>query len=230
MMGKQLRLKRIIDERSGKTILLPLDHGMTLGPIAGLESIGHLLREWRSPYPNGVIMHKGQIHRHQHLIPKETAVLMHLSASVSFSPSREEKVLVGSVEEALKLGADGVSIHLNIGCENDRRMLIDAGIVANACREWGMPLLIMIYPQLQHGERTGRDEIDHIGHCIRICEEIGADIVKIPSPTGEPDRFLRAVENTEIPVLIAGGEQNGADRAFLDRLVVYCAAILRVSA
>ncbi|MOA30367.1 2-amino-4,5-dihydroxy-6-one-heptanoic acid-7-phosphate synthase [compost metagenome] len=71
---------------------------------------------------------------------------MHLSASISFSPCRMEKVLVGTVEEAVQLGADGVSIHVNIGCDEDRSMLQDAGKVSRACMEWGMPLLMMVYP------------------------------------------------------------------------------------
>ena len=50
---------------------------------------------------------------------------MHLSAGNALSPQSDRKVLVGSVEEAVTLGCDGVSIHVNIGNEYDTEMLKD---------------------------------------------------------------------------------------------------------
>ncbi|HPT74453.1 MAG TPA: fructose-bisphosphate aldolase, partial [Methanomassiliicoccaceae archaeon] len=34
--GKAIRLERILDRRTGKTVIVPMDHGMSLGPIKGL--------------------------------------------------------------------------------------------------------------------------------------------------------------------------------------------------
>ena len=57
------------------------------------------------------------------------------------------KVIVNTVTNALKMGADGVSVHINIGADNEARMLEDLGMVAVECMEWGMPLLAMMYPR-----------------------------------------------------------------------------------
>jgi len=35
MVGKRIRLERIMDRNSGKTVIVPMDHGVTLGPMAG---------------------------------------------------------------------------------------------------------------------------------------------------------------------------------------------------
>ncbi len=45
------------------------------------------------------------------------------------------------------MGADAVSMHVNIGAESEARMLADLGAVAVECMEWGMPLLAMMYPR-----------------------------------------------------------------------------------
>ena len=49
------------------------------------------------------------------------------------------------MEEAIKLGADGVSVHVNLGDENERDMLAQLGRVAEDAQNWGMPLIAMVY-------------------------------------------------------------------------------------
>ncbi len=45
------------------------------------------------------------------------------------------------------MGADAVSMHVNIGAESEAKMLADLGAVSVECMEWGMPLLAMMYPR-----------------------------------------------------------------------------------
>jgi DhnA family fructose-bisphosphate aldolase class Ia len=39
MIGKKIRLERIIDRNSSKTVIIPMDHGVTVGPIEGLADM-----------------------------------------------------------------------------------------------------------------------------------------------------------------------------------------------
>ena len=39
MIGKQIRLERIMNRNSKKTVIVPMDHGITMGPIPGLENM-----------------------------------------------------------------------------------------------------------------------------------------------------------------------------------------------
>ena len=34
--GKAVRMERIVDRSTGKTVIVPMDHGVTVGPIKGL--------------------------------------------------------------------------------------------------------------------------------------------------------------------------------------------------
>jgi len=58
---------------------------------------------------------------------------------------------------------------------------------------------------------SSREIIERVGHCIRVCEELGADLVKVPMPAGDMDEFLDIVGSSSIPVLVAGGEKTGND-------------------
>ena len=53
--------------------------------------------------------------------------------------------LVCTVEEAVKLGADAVSVHINLGADTDKDMLRQLGFVSERCMEWQMPLVAMMY-------------------------------------------------------------------------------------
>jgi fructose-bisphosphate aldolase/2-amino-3,7-dideoxy-D-threo-hept-6-ulosonate synthase len=136
---------------------------------------------------------------------KDIGLIVHLSASTSLNPDPNDKVLVCSVEEAVALGADGISIHVNLGAPNESRMIESAGEVVRDCNRWGMPLLIMIYPR---GKGIDPVSPQTVGHCVRVAEELGADLIKT-NYTGDPDSFRQITAACSVPVLIAGGEKGG---------------------
>ena len=111
---------------------------------------------------------------------------------------KTSKELVGSVEEALKLGADWVSIHVNLGSDSENEMIRDLGIVSRACMEWGMPLLTMAYCG------NSSKDISNCAHPARLAEELGSDIVKIDYP-GSADAMENIIKSVRIPVIVAGG-------------------------
>ena len=122
-------------------------------------------------------------------------------------------MLLRSVEEAVRLGADAVSIHVNIGANTEADMLAKMGMVSRACREWGMPLLAMMYTR---GAKIKNEyDVKVVKHGARVGAELGADIVKV-NYTGSPQSFREVVEGCPVPVVIAGGEKMETDREILD--------------
>ena len=201
-MGTSIRLERILNRNTRKTIIVPLDHGVTIGPILGLVDLRSTVNEVAEGGANAMLMHKGLPRCSHRQGGRDIGLIIHLSASTSLSPYPNAKSLVGTVEEAVKLGADGVSVHINLGDETEPQMLADLGFVASKCSEWGMPLLAMMYAR---GPKI-KNEYDPqvVAHCARVGEELGADIVKVVY-TGDPDSFLQVTEGCCIPVVIAGG-------------------------
>ena len=105
-VGKNVRMERIINRKTGKTILVPMDHGVSSGPIKGLIDMPAIVNKVAEGGANAVLLHKGIV-RHAHRgYGKDIGLILHLSGSTSLGPDPNNKVLVTTVEEALKLGAD----------------------------------------------------------------------------------------------------------------------------
>ncbi|WP_461208324.1 2-amino-3,7-dideoxy-D-threo-hept-6-ulosonate synthase [Desulfocurvus sp. DL9XJH121] len=201
-IGKAIRLERIFNRDTDRAIIVPLDHGVTIGPVDGLIDMRETLSHVAEGGANAVLMHKGLVpcgHRRQ---GADIGLIVHLSSSTSLSPFPNAKSLTGTVEDAIKLGADAVSVHVNVGDESEREMLRDLGQVASSASDWGMPVLAMVYAR---GPKV-KDEYDPevVAHCARVGMELGADVVKVPY-TGDPDSFARVAQGVCVPVVIAGG-------------------------
>lgn len=201
-IGKSIRIERIIDRESRKTIIIPMDHGMSVGTIKGLESLAEMIDKVAMGGANAVLEHSGMVGAGHRKYGKDIGLIIHLSAATNLAPDPNRKVLVCSVERALKMGADGVSIHINIGAHDEPEMLQDAHKVVEASREWGVPLLAMMYPR---GKKI-KDEHDPevVNIAVRVGAELGADIVK-SNYTGDIDSFKEIVKGVHVPVIIAGG-------------------------
>lgn len=46
MTGKDIRLRKFVDENSNNIVLLPIDHGITLGPIHGIKNMEKTLKNF----------------------------------------------------------------------------------------------------------------------------------------------------------------------------------------
>ncbi len=206
MLGKSIRMERIIDRNTRKTIIVPMDHGCTVGPIEGLLDLGSSVDKVAMGGANAVVGHVGLPrygHRHH---GKDVGLILHLSASTCLNPTDpNDKVLVNTVERAIKMGADGVSVHVNIGSKNESKQLEILGKIAGDCLEWGMPLLAMMYPR---GEGLTADEKspEMVKIAARVGAELGADLVKTYY-TGDPETMKEVVEGCPAPVVIAGGSK-----------------------
>lgn len=208
MIGKKIRLERIIDRNSGKTVIIPMDHGVTVGPIEGLANMRQTISKIVSGGANAILMHKGIVGAGHRGAGKDVGLIIHLSAGTAMSPDPNAKELVCTVEEAVKLGADAVSVHINLGAETDKEMLGQLGFISERCMQWQMPLVAMMYTR---GPKI-KDEYDvrNVKHAARVGAELGADIVKIVY-TGSPESFTEVVDGCPVPVVIAGGAKMGSD-------------------
>ena len=215
ILGKRIRMERIVDRNSGKTVVVPMDHGVTVGPIPGLVDMCAAVDAVVEGGANAVLGHMGlPLHGHRQS-GKDVGLILHLSGSTVWSPDPNAKMLVNTVETALKMGADAVSIHVNVGAESEAEMLRDLGTVSVACMEWGMPLLAMMYTR---GKKLkSESDPEAVSHAARIAAELGADLVKV-TYTGSARSFRTVTEGCPIPVLIAGGEKAGSDRAVFENV------------
>jgi fructose-bisphosphate aldolase/2-amino-3,7-dideoxy-D-threo-hept-6-ulosonate synthase len=202
--GKKIRLERIINRKDKRTIIVPMDHGISSGPIPGLEDMAKAVDSVVEGGANAVLLHKGIVGLGHRGYGKDIGLIIHLSGSTTMAPDPNAKRLVTTVEQAIKMGADAVSVHINVGADTEAEMIQDLGMVSEVADEWGIPVLAMMYPR---GPKIKDPyDVEVVKLAARIGAELGADIVKT-NYTGDPDSFKEVVKGTGVPVVIAGGEK-----------------------
>jgi 2-amino-4,5-dihydroxy-6-oxo-7-(phosphonooxy)heptanoate synthase len=200
--GRRLRRQRLHHHGDDRLLVVPLDHSVTDGPIVRDGRLDDLVRQICENGADAVVLHKGSA---RHVRPQwfvNTSLILHLSAGTSDGPDPDAKCLVANVEEAIRLGADAVSVHVNLGSEHELSHIRDLARVAEACDRWRLPLLAMIYPR----GRQVSDPRDpcRVAHAVTLAADLGADLVKTVNP-GSVTVLADIVAGSEVPVLVAGG-------------------------
>ena len=206
--GKKRRLRRILG-KDNRAVIVPIDHGIALGPIKGIENMQETVNQLIEGGADSIVLHKGLA---RFLDVETTGLIIQLSAMSNLSPNANNKIQVCSVEEAIKIGADAVSVHVNIGSQEEEKMLAILGKASEECDNYGIPLLAMMYPR---GPKIKNEHSnDVVAHAIRVGVELGADIIKT-NYVGEIDAFRKILERCPVPVVIAGGPKAKTSREVL---------------
>jgi fructose-bisphosphate aldolase/2-amino-3,7-dideoxy-D-threo-hept-6-ulosonate synthase len=176
-----------------------MDHGVTLGPVIGLVSIQEIINKLSKAGVEAFVLHRGVA---KHVDTGKAGLIVHLSGITRLGSDPSNKVQVCSVEAAFRIGADAVSVHVNIGAEKEHEMLTKLGRVADDCDRYGVPLLAMMYPR---GQKIRNEHaLEHVAHAARLGAELGADVIKT-NYTGNIETFSKVVRGCPVPVVIAGG-------------------------
>jgi len=208
--GKSARLDRIGTD--GKFVTIPMDHGITLGAVKGLKDIEATIDAVTRGGADAVLTQKGIAPR-VHPNKNGKGYIIHLNASTTMGPDTNDKRRTGTVEEAVRAGADAVSFHVNVGSDHEPEQLADLSRVTDEADKLGMPVLAMAYAR---GPGVDEHDAENLGHAVRFAEEAGADVVKT-AYSGDAESFEHVVESTGRPVIIAGGSPQG-DLATLENI------------
>lgn len=206
--GKETRLSRIT--RNGRMLCIPMDHSLTVGPIAGLEDPEETINQVARGGATAFLAQKGVIKALSK--PSSIGAIVQMSASTTLGTAPNRKVLIATVKESIRLGVDAISIHVNIGGKEEPEMLEQLGMVSDECDSYSIPFVAMMYPRGENIKDPSLPEI--VAHVARVGAEAGADIVKTVY-TGSPDTFRDVVRKCPVPVVLAGGSKADSDEALL---------------
>ncbi|GDY32757.1 2-amino-3,7-dideoxy-D-threo-hept-6-ulosonate synthase [Gandjariella thermophila] len=218
--ARQVRLGRLFRRDGRRLLVVPLDHSVTDGPVTGGRRVNQLIGRLSDNGTDAVVLHKGALRYVDHRHFAATSLIVHLSASTAHAPDPDAKYLVASVEEALRLGADAVSVHVNLGSAEEARQVADLGMVADACDRWNVPLLAMMYPR---GPKiTNPRDAGLIAHAATLAADLGADVVKTPCAATVAE-MADITRDCPVPIVVAGGPR----RASTDDVLGYVRDALR---
>jgi DhnA family fructose-bisphosphate aldolase class Ia len=209
MTGTEVRMRRLFPPSGRRLFGVPLDHSVSFGPIEGLDSTRSVAESLLRAGADLLVVPKGAVRDVAPLLRPSTFLGVHVSASTGLSPTPDAKVLVGTAQEAVALGADLLSLQVNFGPPQEGDMLRDLGVAVDQCRSLGLPLMCMAYVK-----RPSAPTPDEIRHAARAVADLGADIVKTSYP-GSLEEMRRLVRSTPVPVLLGGGFRDENEESFL---------------
>jgi len=201
--GTRARLDRIgTDDRY---VVVPMDHGITIGATQGLKDIESTIDGITRGGADAVLTQRGIADRvHPNL--NGAGYIAHLNGSTAIGPDENDKRRTGTVEDAIRAGADAVSFHINVGSQYEHEQIAALAELTGEAERYGLPVLAMTYARGPDIDPDAEAYNQAVGHAVRLGEELGADVVKT-AYTGDADSFAHVVESTSLPVVIAGGSK-----------------------
>lgn len=211
--SKQEKMRGLFHPETGKTVIIPVDHGLCMGVVEGLEDPKAVVKKLMDDGVDATLMSFG--------VGKITAELFTLKKSMGriitadyILMSQVPGVLEGvfgncrysTVEQAVKWGFDAVKVMLVWGTRPETQLeaIKYTGHLAAQCDKWGMPLMVepVLLGEGIPGDKKNDPEV--IQSACRIAVELGADILKAPY-TGDKQSFGQIVQNSHLPVVVLGG-------------------------
>ena len=122
--GTAARLDRLGTD--GRYVVIPMDHGITLGPVTGLADIESTIDAVTRGGADSVLTQKGVAPR-VHVNKNGAGYVVHLNGSTVIGPDANDKRTTGSLKAAVRAGADAVSFHINVGSTHEREQIEELG-------------------------------------------------------------------------------------------------------
>jgi 2-amino-4,5-dihydroxy-6-oxo-7-(phosphonooxy)heptanoate synthase len=211
--ARALRFRRLFRHHPERLMIVPLDHSIGCGPLVPRGGdIDHLVGQLAQSGVDAIVVHKGSLRHIRHTRFVDMALIVHLNASTERAADPDAKYLVTGVEEALRLGADAVSVHVNLGSREECQQVADLGAVAGLCDRWNLPLMAMVYAR--GPAITDSRDSNLVQHAAQLAADLGADVVKTEY-VGSPAAMADVTAACPIPLVVAGGSQLASAAAVL---------------
>ena len=203
MLGKAVRMSRLINSQSNKMMAITVDHSISRGIMHGLIPIQETIDKIIAGGPDAITMTKGIA---EICLPKHAGKVSLLLKCSSYSPVQPTyDVCFGDVEEGVRMGADAVSVGAILLGDHQAEQIRDIGLISKQCMAAGMPLIGHIYPKGESVKPEDRTKWENIAYCVRAGAELGVDIIKT-TYTGDPITMEKVVKSCPARVVIQGGD------------------------
>ena len=207
LLGKEVRMSRLVNPKSNKMMAITVDHAISRGiaPMTGIQDIQGAIDKIVAGRPNAMTM-TGPIA--ERCLGKHAGKVSLLCKISSYSPvSPTQDAVFGTVDSAIALGADAVSMGCMTLGDFQNEQFEAIGKVAQECRLKGMPLIGHVYPKGESVPVDKRTAWENIAYCVRSACELGMDIVKT-TYTGDPESMAKAIScvPSSFRVVIQGGD------------------------
>lgn len=224
-IGKKKRLTNIFRQKNNtRSLIVPVDDLLISGITNQFVDYKTKIKHLESSPFDAIIGYPGFFKQFYKNLQNKSWIV-NLTTSTTFG-NHTKKDLTIDINQALRLNADAVAVHVNVSSPNESLMLENLARVSNLCETYGLPLLAIVYVRTidKHGNDYNYLDVksnspekytEMISHACRIAVELGADIIKT-NYTGSIKTFTNVIDSVgDVPILIAGGEKVSEDNAII---------------
>ena len=212
-LGKAIRLGRLFNDGSGRLLAITLDHAIARGVLPGLVDVESAVASVAAGQPDAITLQKGIAAR---VFSPDYAAdgISLIVKATSYSPYHPTlDTPTATVEEALRLGAEAISVGMLVGEPNQAQQLTHLSSVAREAEALGLPLAAHIYPRGE-GLKGDLKSAENVQYAVRAGAEVGVDVIKTEY-TGSTETFAEVVlAASPAKVVLAGGSPGGELRDY----------------
>ena len=195
--GMKNRLARIFNPRSGRTVMLAVDHGYFQGPTTGLERIDLNILPI-VPYADTLMLTRGIL---RSIVPPSLSqsIVLRVSGGTSILKELSNEEIAVDIEESIRLNVCAMAVQVFIGGEYERLSIINMTKMVDMGTRYGIPTLAVTAV----GKEMDRDA-RYFRLATRICAELGAHYIKTYYIEKE---FETVCASCPVPIVMAGGKK-----------------------
>jgi putative autoinducer-2 (AI-2) aldolase len=195
--GMKNRLSNIFQPKTGRTVMLAVDHGYFLGPTAGLERVDVTIVPLL-PYADTLMCTRGIL---RSTIPPTftKGVVLRSSGGPSILKELSNEEIAVDIEDAIRLNVAALAVQVFVGGEFETKSIHNLTRLVDMGNRYGMPVLGVT--------AVGKDMVrdaKYLRLATRICAELGASYVKTYYV---PEGFETVTASCPVPIVIAGGKK-----------------------
>jgi len=196
--GMKNRLSRIFNAKTGRSVMLAVDHGYFQGPTTGLRNIKKTT-DLLLTYADALMITRGAL---RNWIPAEMdkPVILRVSGGQSILKELSNEIITTSIEDVIRVNASAITCSVYIGGEYEKQSIKNLSKIVDQGQDYGIPVLAVTAV----GKEMTRDS-KYLSLACRICVELGAHIVKTYYCERAFEEVIEACGN--VPVVIAGGKK-----------------------
>jgi len=178
---------------NGHLLILPIDQGMEHGPVDFFANPPSADPEFQFKLAleggySGIALHLGLAEKYAPKYAGKVPIVLKINGKTRI-PGASDPIspMTGSVEDAVRIGADAIGYTLYVGSPNQVADLNQFRKVKVDAERFGMPIIVWAYPRGEAVDKKGgRDSLYAIDYAARVANELGADIVKLNVPVDDP--------------------------------------------
>ena len=195
--GMQNRLARIFNPKSGRTVMLAIDHGYFLGPTSGLERVDVNIVPLL-PWADALMLTRGILRAN---VPASFrgGVVMRASGGPSIRKELSNELLAVDIEDAIRMNVCAMAVQVYVGGEFETQTVTNMTRMVDMGNRYGIPTLGVT--------AVGKDMVrdaQYFRLATRICAELGAQFVK----TYYVEKGFETVTSScPVPIVMAGGKK-----------------------